>query len=216
MRINEVEQLVDITKKNIRFYEEQGLLHPVRNEGNRYREYSEEDVVILKKIKLLRKLGIPIHEIRQVTENKILLEDCLERHLIALKRQEESLIKMKEVCREIMEERVSYSEMDVEHFLKRMNAMEKEGAIFMDTRTADKRSKKKGALLAAGSIVSCMLALIVLFAWCTWGLEKDPMPIALFVIFSVILLAIIIGILLSLRVRMKEIEKGEIYEATKY
>ena len=31
MKINEVEALVGITKKNIRFYEEQGLLKPGRN-----------------------------------------------------------------------------------------------------------------------------------------------------------------------------------------
>ena len=31
MRINKVEELVGITKKNIRFYEEKGLLNPARN-----------------------------------------------------------------------------------------------------------------------------------------------------------------------------------------
>ena len=44
MKINKVEELVGITKKNIRFYEEKGLITPARNEENRYREYSEEDV----------------------------------------------------------------------------------------------------------------------------------------------------------------------------
>ena len=33
MRINEVEALVGITKKNIRFYEAEGLLTPRRNSG---------------------------------------------------------------------------------------------------------------------------------------------------------------------------------------
>ena len=47
MKINEVEQLVGITKKNIRFYENQGLLHPDRNKTNGYREYSDEDVTCL-------------------------------------------------------------------------------------------------------------------------------------------------------------------------
>ena len=40
MKINQVEELVGITKKNIRFYEEQGLLNPDRNPENGYREYS--------------------------------------------------------------------------------------------------------------------------------------------------------------------------------
>ena len=39
MKINEVEKLIGITKKNIRFYEEQGLLSPSRNRENGYRDY---------------------------------------------------------------------------------------------------------------------------------------------------------------------------------
>ena len=39
MKINEVEAQVGITKKNIRFYEDQGLLKPHRNSQNGYREY---------------------------------------------------------------------------------------------------------------------------------------------------------------------------------
>ena len=64
MKINEVEQRIGITKKNIRFYEDQGLLSPRRNKENGYREYSEEDVKTLEQIKLLRKLGLPLEEIR--------------------------------------------------------------------------------------------------------------------------------------------------------
>ena len=63
MRINKVEELVGITKKNIRFYEEKGLLNPERSSENGYREYSDEDVAMLQKIKLLRQLSIPIEEI---------------------------------------------------------------------------------------------------------------------------------------------------------
>ena len=53
MKINQVEELVGITKKNIRFYEEQGLISPKRNLENGYRDYSLEDVDLLNKIKLL-------------------------------------------------------------------------------------------------------------------------------------------------------------------
>ena len=41
MKINEVEALVGIPKKNIRFYESEGLLKPERS-SNGYRDYSEE------------------------------------------------------------------------------------------------------------------------------------------------------------------------------
>ena len=39
MKINEVESLIGITKKNIRFYEDQGLITPARDKNNGYRYY---------------------------------------------------------------------------------------------------------------------------------------------------------------------------------
>jgi len=60
MRINEVEALVGITKKNIRFYEEKGLLSPRRSTENGYRDYGEAEVAVLRQIKLMRKLGVPL------------------------------------------------------------------------------------------------------------------------------------------------------------
>ena len=56
MKIQQVEELVGISKKNIRFYEEQGLLRPGRAE-NGYRAYGQGDVRRLREIKLLRKLN---------------------------------------------------------------------------------------------------------------------------------------------------------------
>ena len=51
MNIREVEQLTGLKKANIRYYEEEGLIKPQRNEQNNYREYSPADVEILEKIK---------------------------------------------------------------------------------------------------------------------------------------------------------------------
>lgn len=52
MKINEVEAAVGVTKKNIRFYEEEGLITPSREPGNGYRSYSQADVERLHRIKL--------------------------------------------------------------------------------------------------------------------------------------------------------------------
>ena len=48
MKINEVEERVGITKRNIRYYEKEGLLSPGRNSENGYRDYADEDVEALK------------------------------------------------------------------------------------------------------------------------------------------------------------------------
>ena len=70
MKINEVEAAVGVTKKNIRFYEEEGLITPGREPGNGYRSYSQADVERLRRIKLLRKLDVPLAEIREMLEGR--------------------------------------------------------------------------------------------------------------------------------------------------
>ena len=62
MQINEVIQKVDLTKRAIKYYEEQGLIS-VNKDKNGYRNYSEEDVKTLKEISVYRKLGISIKDI---------------------------------------------------------------------------------------------------------------------------------------------------------
>ena len=53
MLINEVCKKCGLTKKAIEYYEEQGLTHP-QIMGNGYRMFSEDDVIQLNKIAVLR------------------------------------------------------------------------------------------------------------------------------------------------------------------
>ena len=69
MKIKQVEELVGITRKNIRFYEEQGLLNVERAE-NGYREYHRADIARLQEIKLFRKMDISIEEMRALFEKE--------------------------------------------------------------------------------------------------------------------------------------------------
>mgnify|MGYP000694263518 CR=1 FL=1 len=66
MNIKDVEKATGISKQNIRFYEKSGLLHPQRNEENGYREYTDEEIRILKLVKMLRMLDMPIEQIKLV------------------------------------------------------------------------------------------------------------------------------------------------------
>lgn len=77
MTIKEVEQRTGLTRSNIRFYEKEQLIIPARNEGNGYREYSEEDVSNLKKIAYLRTLGISIEDIRKLLKKEADLFDVV-------------------------------------------------------------------------------------------------------------------------------------------
>ena len=69
MQINEVIQQVDLTKRAIKYYEEQGLLS-VNKDENGYRNYTDKDVALLKEISVYRKLGISIKDIKILLEKK--------------------------------------------------------------------------------------------------------------------------------------------------
>ena len=141
MKIKQVEELVGITRKNIRFYEEQGLLNVERAE-NGYREYHQEDVIRLQEIKLFRKMDISIEEMKSLFEKKKSLQICLEQHLRELEHRKEDLSKMQGMCERLILEHRSLDSLNAEDCLEEIEKMEKEGARFMDVGKTDVRKKK--------------------------------------------------------------------------
>ncbi len=77
MNIKEAEVLSGVSRQNIRFYEREGLITPGRNPDNDYREYSQEDITILKQIRLLRMLDMPLEQVGLVLNNQNSLQDAL-------------------------------------------------------------------------------------------------------------------------------------------
>lgn len=63
MTIKELEETLGMTRANIRFCEQEGLLTPART-PNGHRDYSQADVETLEKIKLLRHLHLDLDTIR--------------------------------------------------------------------------------------------------------------------------------------------------------
>lgn len=213
MKIKQVEELVGITKKNIRFYEEQGLLNPERAE-NGYREYHQEDVERLMKIKLFRKLSIPIEEIRHLFAGTKRLEDCLDHHLDELDRQKQNLTKMQEVSRQIISQKISLEQLDVVSYLEQMEKMEKAGVEFMDVHKTDVRLKKSvGAAIGAIVMILLMAAMIGMMIW---GNSVDPIPVGFLIFLIAIPGVMIVGIVIALIGRIREIKGGEEDEASKY
>lgn len=212
MRINEVEKAVGISKKNIRFYEEEGLLCPRREQGNGYRDYSEADVRTLQTIRLLRKLAVPLEEIRRLQSGALSLEACMGRHGIYLDGQLKNLTQIQAVCQQLGGSGETLSTLDVAAWEARMEELEKGGTQFMNV-SKDKRKKKTGPIVAAAVWVAFFAAILALFVWC---FTVDPVPWPVLALVSVPLLALIVGVLLALRERMKEIDGGEEDEALKY
>lgn len=73
MNAKQTEAATGIARRNLRFYEDQGLIHPRRNPGNDYRDYSEQDIRDLKLIRALRMLDVPLEEIGDCLKGKTTL-----------------------------------------------------------------------------------------------------------------------------------------------
>ena len=211
MRINKVEELVGISKKNIRFYEEKGLLNPKRNTENGYRDYSEEDVETLRKIKLFRQLSVPIEEILKLQQGYLTLEDCMRRHMIVLDREEENVRQRKSVCRQLENSGNQLADMDTNKYLALMKEMEKEGVRFMNIEQEDKR--RRASIMSTVVMIVLMCAVMAILVWAS---VVDPIPLPFLLFIMTIPAAVIVGVLLALKNRMKQIEGGEEDAARKY
>lgn len=72
-KIHEIARLFQLHPDTLRYYEEKGLLHPVRGESN-YRMYTIQDVCTLNVIRSLRELDLPTEEIRSYLERRSVAE----------------------------------------------------------------------------------------------------------------------------------------------
>lgn len=213
MQIKHVEELVGITRKNIRFYEDQGLLSP-RRADNGYREYHEEEIKRLKQIKILRKLSIPIEKIKRVFDGECSLDMCLDRHLEELERQKKSLEQMQELSRRLIDRHTTLNMLEADECLEELERLEKEGVRFMDVNNMDThRRKTAGALIGAASMTVIMAVII---GFILWAHLQEPLPIGLLLVIIAAPAAIIIGTLAALIGRIKEIKGGEEDEASQY
>lgn len=127
--IKEAEQLTGISSQNIRYYEKQGLLCPARNEENSYREYSDNDIERLKLIRLFRKLGMPIEELRRLLNGEIDLRSAIEMQEKRLESQRNELNNALDFCKKIHEAQLA--DFGVDRYLQQMEEDERSGSVFM-------------------------------------------------------------------------------------
>ena len=116
MNIKEIEERSGLTRANIRYYEQEGLIAPVRRE-NKYRDYSEEDLETLLRIALLRNLGFSLDEIRRLQSGELELAAAMRERSAALETEGRRLLAARNVCDAISREVTSYSALRPEDYL---------------------------------------------------------------------------------------------------
>ena len=216
MKINEVEALVGITKKNIRFYEAEGLLAPHRNSENGYRDYGEAEVDALRRIKLLRKLGVPLEEIRRMQSGGHTVGDGMRRHLVTLERERENLEQSIRLCSALTDRQERLEDLDAGAILAEMEAMEQSGTTFQNRQHKDVRVRYVAPVAVTVLMVLLMLGLMWLFLW---AFETDPTgapPLPLLAVFLAIPALVALGVIVSLVQRIREIGRREIDDAKQF
>ena len=210
MKINEVEAAVGVTKKNIRFYEEEGLITPSREPGNGYRSYSQADVERLRRIKLLRKLDVPLADIREMLEGRKTLAEGMAQQLERLSTRRKDLNEAIGFCEMLEKDTVSLNELDVEQTLARLAAREEQGVTFVNIERTDRKAERiKGALVGAGLFTALMAFIIATMAWAFYTDPQGALPLPLVIVLLGIPAGCIVGTLKVLLDRIEEIGKGE-------
>jgi len=116
MNIWDIANKSGFSSKHIDFYEKQGLLSPKFDDYG-CRIFSEDDLEALLRIKLFRMLGISVNIISLLEKKEIELSNVLDGRIY----KPETNIKVFEiqnaVCKAIMEDGVTYSEIDAQKYL---------------------------------------------------------------------------------------------------
>ena len=156
MKINEVEKQTGISCTNIRYYEQKELLVPQRANDNNYRVYTSDDIERLKQIKILRMIGIPIAEIKEILDEKKSLKDVMTIRIDQITDEEQNLATVKALCKTI-----SDNDMDI-HMLNE-DLLEENRTLWKKKLNVVNIEEKAQALRRKTAITLCILAIIFWF-----------------------------------------------------
>ena len=201
MFINEVETLVGLSKKSIRFYEENGLIKPKRNAENDYRVYSDQDVEKLKIIKFLRELDVPIRSIKLLNERKLTLQECMEDRVDKIIIEEDKYKKIKNMCLEISKSNDSFDTIDITKYFEQINILNKEGFTMRNVKS-NKTKKIWGAVFSSFIFTVFFVFLVSIISYFQFT-EVDKMPWVLYIFLMAIFVIPIVGIAYNLIIRIK-------------
>lgn len=160
MRTGEVEKLTEVKEANIKFYEREGLIKPRRNE-NGYRDFSDEGVKIINRIKTLRMLDVPIPEIKKLFDGDVQLEAVLEERLSEMNLQAKVLDNRMESCRRIIKEGMELADISPEVLSGNREEWSEKLRHIVD-EDIDKRFILKGVAFTAAFAVGVKFTVVVL------------------------------------------------------
>ena len=165
MKIGEAAKETGLSISNIRFYEKKGLLEPARDQESKYRNYTEEDILRLKKIIIFRKMDLSVEQIAAMLRGKTDVKKVLknqEQELFNKIREMEGAL---ELCR-ILEKEESPLDIEPEQYLDYIAQEEKKGKKFSKAEELlDGMLESAEALSGGMQSVGFWRAILGSYAW---------------------------------------------------
>ena len=100
VRVGEAAKQVGVRVSALHFWEQQGLLHPVRERHSRYSLYDEQQIRRLRVVALLRGAGYPFNAIQSVLDE--LAAGRPEKAIVAVEKRREELTRTSWSCIEAL------------------------------------------------------------------------------------------------------------------
>ena len=103
MKLKEVCEATGLSRKTVRLYEEKGLLVPQkeRKNGRDYREYTPEDIEILREIATLRRAWFTMDEISRMQQDPEAIEEIFPQYLQWLRAQKSQLQRLLDAAEQV-------------------------------------------------------------------------------------------------------------------
>jgi DNA-binding transcriptional MerR regulator len=119
MDIKEIVKSSGVDRGTIRFYEKEGLITPRESEDGR-KDYSEEDLQRILRIKLLIGLLVPVEDVKGLVEGTKELKEVLEAQIEKLEKETFDVAFAPDICRAVLEENVSFDRLDAKKYIRRI------------------------------------------------------------------------------------------------
>lgn len=165
MKIGEAAKETGLSISNIRFYEKKGLLEPARDQESKYRNYTEEDILRLKKIIIFRKMDLSVEQIAAMLKGKTDAKEVLknqEQELLNKIREMEGAL---ELCWILEKEEVPL-DIEPEQYLDYIAQEEKKGKKFSKAEELlDGMLESAEALSGGMQSVGFWRAILGSYAW---------------------------------------------------
>lgn len=161
MTVSQVSRSLGISTRMLRYYEQAGLVESLRQEGYAYRIYDEKAVLRLKQILMLRRLRIPVRQIKAILqkEDAVAAIEIFRENIRNLNEEMTALSVVKEILNHFVEELSRTAELPLEKILLKddvlADSIESFGLIsinFKEDQTMEKLKKAEAGLSRIGDV----------------------------------------------------------------